>query len=148
MPAVANPAARHAPHLGRVLRAADVVETADGLHLCGAQCAQCGTRIFPASGVCPSCNSERMQPLVLAAEGTLYAFSTVHIAPAAWETPYTIGYVDLPEGVRVFGKVEGAAQLAPDARVSVRIEPAAGDAVAASPAAADGPRWQYWFAPL
>jgi uncharacterized OB-fold protein len=148
MPAVANPIARHASHLGRVLRASDVVETPDGLRLCGAECAQCGTRIFPAAGVCPSCNSEQMQRLVLAGEGTLYAFSTVHIAPAAWETPYTIGYVDLPENVRVFGKVAASVELKPDARVSVRIEPATVTAATAGTAAAGGPTWQYWFAPL
>lgn len=143
MSAVANPA-RHAPHLGRVLRASDVVETTDGLRLCGAECAQCATRIFPSAVVCPTCNSERMQRLVLGGEGTLYAFSTVHIAPAAWETPYTIGYVDLPEDVRVFGKVVASVELKPDARVSVRIEPAT---VTAGTVATGGPTWQYWFAP-
>jgi uncharacterized OB-fold protein len=148
MSATPHPVNRQPPHLGRVLHARDVVEVEDGIHLCGAQCAQCATRIFPAAPVCPACNSENMQPLPLANAGTLYAFSTVHIAPAAWETPYTIGYVDLPEGVRVFGKVEGAAQLAPDARVAVRIEPAAAAPGSAPSAAGGSPRWQYWFAPL
>ena len=140
-PASAVP--RFAPHAGRVLRSADVVGAPDGrLHLCAAECVGCSTRIFPAAPVCPTCNAEQMRPLMLSGKGTLYAYSTVHVAPAAWETPYTIGYVDLPEGVRVFGKVEGAAGLQPDATVQVRVE-LLPDAV---PGAAGS--FQYWFAPI
>jgi uncharacterized OB-fold protein len=40
--------------------------------------------------------------------GTLYSFSTVHVAPKGFPTPYVIGYVDLPEDVRLFGQIEGA----------------------------------------
>jgi uncharacterized OB-fold protein len=139
----ADAAQRRAPRAGRVLRSADVASAPDGrLHLCAAECAQCGTRIFPAAPVCPTCNAEQMRPLLLSGQGTLYAYSTVHVAPAAWETPYCIGYVDLPEGVRVFGKVEGAAGLKPDAMVQVRVEPLPD----AAPGAAGS--FQYWFAPI
>jgi uncharacterized OB-fold protein len=134
-------------HVGRSLRAADVTHDADGaLCLSGAECSTCGTRIFPAAPVCPSCNAEQMKPLPLAGSGTLYAYSTVHVAPAVWQVPYVIGYVDLPEGVRVFGKVAGtdgvAAGLAPDLTVRVHVEETA--AAEASPAA---PTYHYWFAP-
>jgi uncharacterized OB-fold protein len=147
MPIPAPAPVRNAPNIGRTLRAADVISGPDGsLHLCGAECPACGTRIFPAASVCPSCNADAMKPLPLGATGTLYAFSTVHVAPALWQVPYVIGYVDLPEGVRVFGKVAGTdgvdAGLAPDLPVRVCIEEA--DAVDASPAA---PTYHYWFAP-
>ena len=31
-----------------------------------------------------------------------------HVAPSGWKVPYIAGYVDLPEGVRVFAHVVGA----------------------------------------
>ena len=147
MPAPAPAPVRNAPRIGRPLRAADVIHGAAGeLHLSGAECTACGTRIFPAAPVCPSCNAEQLKPLPLGATGTLYAYSTVHVAPAVWQVPYVIGYVDLPEGVRVFGKVAGtdgvAAGLAPDLTVRVHVEEdAAADASAAAPT------YCYWFAP-
>lgn len=85
-----------------------------------------------------------MRPLPLAETGTLYAFSTVHVAPAIWETPYVIGYVDLPEGVRVFGKVDGSVPLKPDMTVRVHLEE---DADGAATDTGTGPRYRYWFAP-
>ncbi len=145
---LASPApVRNAPHVGRMLRAADVTHGPEGyLRLCGAECSACGTRIFPAAPVCPTCNAEQLKPLALGATGTLYACSTVHVAPAAWQVPYVIGYVDLPEGVRVFGKIVGTdgavAGLVPDLAVRVHVEETA--AADASPAA---PTYHYWFAP-
>jgi uncharacterized OB-fold protein len=143
MSSLAPAPVRNAPHIGRALRAADVTFGPDGsARLCGAECEACSTRIFPAAPVCPICNAERLKPLVLGSSGKLYAYSTVHVAPATWETPYVIGYVDLPEGVRVFGKVDGADGLQPDMTVQVRIEEDA--AAGTSPAT---PAWRYWFAP-
>ena len=157
MPATAPASVRNAPHVGRALRAADVTRAEDGeLHLSGAECSDCGTRIFPGAPVCPSCNGERMKPLPLGSSGTLYACSTVHVAPAVWQVPYVIGYVDLPEGVRVFGKIAGtdgvAAGLAPDITVRVHVEEAAvsdSNPADANPADANpaAPTYHYWFAP-
>ena len=88
MPAPAPAPVRNAPHIGRPLRAADVTQGEDGgLRLSGAECTACGTRIFPAAPVCPSCNAEQLKPLPLGATGTLYAYSTVYVAPAVWQVP-------------------------------------------------------------
>lgn len=143
MPNPAAAPASNSPTLGRTLRAADVTTGPGGeMRLRGAHCAACGTRIFPTATVCPQCNAEGLRPLELGATGVLYAYSTVHVARAAWETPYVIGYVDLPEGVRVFGKVDGSGALAPDMAVHVRVEE---DVNADSRSAA--PRYRYWFEP-
>ena len=40
-------------------------------------------------------------------EGVLYSWSVVYVAPKPWPTPYVIGYVDLPNGVRVFSHIGG-----------------------------------------
>ena len=76
--------------------------------LVGTICDDCGAKAFPPAEVCCECMSERMSELELSTRGNLYAFSVVHVAPAGWKVPYIAGYVDLPEGVRVFGHVVNA----------------------------------------
>jgi uncharacterized OB-fold protein len=56
-------------------------------------------------------------------KGVLYSWSVVHVAPKPWLTPYVIGYVDLPNGVRVFSHIGGEPEnLIPD--MAVHLEPA------------------------
>jgi uncharacterized OB-fold protein len=51
--------------------------------------------------------SEAIEPQAMPRIGTLYAFSTVHVAAKKWKKPMRIGYVDLPNGARVFTHLEG-----------------------------------------
>jgi benzoylsuccinyl-CoA thiolase BbsA subunit len=75
--------------------------------LIGGRCADCGARAFPKPPVCTGCMGETIVAEKLPRAGTLYAFSVVHIAPKKWKIPMCIGYVDLPDGVRVFTHLEG-----------------------------------------
>lgn len=78
-------------------------EQADGsMRLIGTECSDCGQRVFPPTPVCPECMSENVKDLTLSETGSLYSWSVVHAAPRDWKTPYVAGYVDMPEGVRVF----------------------------------------------
>ena len=115
------PKPRLAPHEGRLLEEREVIRDADGvLRLAAMTCGGCGTRVFPPSDTCPTCLGTCVAPLPLRGPGRLYSYTTVHIAPPQWETPYVLGYVDFPEGVRVFGKVRaGAQELAADMPVGV-----------------------------
>ena len=90
-----------------VLLAGDAMRVADdgNPRLVGIVCGNCGARAFPPAPVCSECMSEDVRELELSPEGSLYAFSVVHVAPAEWDTPYIAGYVDLPEGVRVFAHI-------------------------------------------
>lgn len=124
MPVVAPQATPLAPHEGRLLTPQEVVADALGvLHLCAMKCTACGFKVFPPSDTCPSCLATQLTRLPLGELGTLYSYTTVHIAPPGWQTPYVLGYVDFPEGVRVFGKVkvDSAATLQPDMKVAMRI---------------------------
>jgi benzoylsuccinyl-CoA thiolase BbsA subunit len=76
-------------------------------HLVGSACGDCGKRVFPPTDVCPDCMSENMRRLALSRRGTLYSWSVVHAAPRGWTLPFVAGYVDLPEGVRVFAHIVG-----------------------------------------
>ena len=87
----------------------DAVEIgADGRAvLIGGICKDCGNQVFPRAPVCCVCMSENIAPQPMPRVGTLYAFSTVHVAAKKWKKPMRVGYVDLPNGARVFTHLEG-----------------------------------------
>ena len=76
--------------------------------LVGCICKSCGNRMFPYAPVCPVCMSEDMAREPMPREGTVYSFTTVHVGPKTWQKPFTVGYVDLTNGVRVFSHLRGA----------------------------------------
>ena len=51
--------------------------------------------------------SEDIRTQPMPRTGTLYAFSTVHVAAKKWRKPMRIGYVDLQTGARVFTHLVG-----------------------------------------
>lgn len=94
-------------------------DSGDALALDGGECQSCRKRCFPAAAVCSGCGRVGPQDRVrLASQGTLYSFSEVHVGPPAFRRPYMVGYIDLDDGVRVFGQIdEDGTELAVDARV-------------------------------
>ena len=62
-------------------------------------CQACGFNNFPPADVCPKCWSEKAEQRDLSAQGVLYSYTTIGSADAL----QYVGYVDLPENVRVFG---------------------------------------------
>lgn len=112
------------PHEGRTLKASEVVVDAQGHPTLNAsRCRDCGWSVFPPSAVCPDCLSGNQQALHLSSSGKLYSYTQIHVAPPSWVVPYIIGYVDLPEGVRLFGKVDAKSMdaLKVDMPVKVRV---------------------------
>jgi uncharacterized OB-fold protein len=84
------------------------------------ECRACGKFAFPPHKICPDCGSDDQAAKKLSPEGKLYTYSEIHVAPKGFKTPYAVGYVDLPEGVRVFGQIEQrAADLTIGQTVSV-----------------------------
>ena len=84
-----------------------LTEGGPGFALLGQACESCGKSLFPKTGVCPACRSTQLKDCVMPTEGVLYSWSVVYVAPKPWPTPYVIGYVDLPNGVRVFSHIGG-----------------------------------------
>ena len=88
-------------------------ETAHGPRLLGSQCATCGTPYFPRSLVChnPDCREPRIEDAAFGPRGTLWSFAVQYYAPPAPVkydqpfVPFAIGVVDLPEGLRVLGRL-------------------------------------------
>jgi uncharacterized protein len=88
------------------------------LHLQGSRCPQCDDVRYPARTRCPNDLTET-EPTDLSDDGTLYTAVRVELAPQGFEPPYWVGYVDLPERVRVFAPL----------RYEVDEQPRGGDAV-------------------
>ncbi len=79
-----------------------------GGHLLGSRCRECGATFFPPRRICPRCMKEGiLDPLPLTPRGALYTYTVIRQAPPRYPVPYAVGYVDLPEGVRVFAQLEG-----------------------------------------
>lgn len=94
-----------------------VITGAAGVRLLGSRCRDCGARFFPTRQVCFACTGRKLEETLLGPEGRLYSYTTVHVAPERM-TPYTIGYVDLDEGVRVLAPIQARRdELRPDQRV-------------------------------
>ena len=70
--------------------------------LLASECIDCSLRVFPPASVCPECNGEEMAPLPLGNNGSLYSYTVIHQGPKWIKPPYMVGYIDMPEGVRIF----------------------------------------------
>jgi uncharacterized OB-fold protein len=88
-------------------------ETTDGARLLGSRCAGCGTCFFPRSAACrnPGCSDKRSENVELSPRGKLWSYTVQYYKPPPPArldepfTPYGIGLVDLPEGIRIMGMI-------------------------------------------
>jgi len=88
-------------------------QTAAGPRLLGSKCATCGTPYFPKTPVCrnPQCTASKIEDAELGPRGKLWSVAVQHYAPPAPVkydepfTPYAIGLVDLPEGLRLLSRL-------------------------------------------
>ena len=74
------------------------------------RCAEDGKLRFPPMPSCPHCGTPGGDEVEVAGEAQVYSWVTVHrpLTPAmADEVPYTIATVELPEGIRMVGRLEG-----------------------------------------
>ena len=77
-------------------------ESGEKPYLFGSRCKVCAQMSFPPRKVCSKCFSEEMESIPLSSRGKLYTYTIIGYPPPGLAAPYAIGYVDLPEGVRVF----------------------------------------------
>ncbi|HEM47688.1 MAG TPA: DNA-binding protein [Alphaproteobacteria bacterium] len=88
-------------------------ETAEGPRLLGSRCATCRTPYFPRSEAChnPDCAHSAMEDARFGPRGRLRSIALQNypppaptIAPEPYH-PYGVGLVDMPEGLRVIGRL-------------------------------------------
>lgn len=66
-----------------------------------------GSLAFPRRDVSLDGGLRDLEPVLFGPRGKLYSFATVHVSSTR-PTPYTIGYIDFDNGVRVLANVEAA----------------------------------------
>ena len=89
-------------------RPGELEVNADGTgHLLGSKCRSCGAHFYPVREACAGCLSDDLETVRFSPRGTVYTYTVVRQSTPAFEVPYVLGYVDLPEGVRVLGQIGG-----------------------------------------
>jgi benzoylsuccinyl-CoA thiolase BbsA subunit len=80
-------------------------------YLKGYKCKNCGELWFPKFVPCPNpdCWSEDMEVVPLSRRGKIYSVTDVYIGQPTMKEymPIAMGYVDLPENIRVFAQLDG-----------------------------------------
>lgn len=70
------------------------------------KCQSCGQIFFPKAIFCLNCSNKDMAELKLSRRGKLYAYTIGRMDSMYFKAPYAIGYIDMPEGVRVFAPLK------------------------------------------
>ncbi|MBU2552015.1 MAG: OB-fold domain-containing protein [Proteobacteria bacterium] len=71
----------------------------------GFTCDSCGKTTFPVYELCPFCSSEHGKKAPLSKVGTLFSYTVTRVPVGFYKPPIVAGYIDLPEGVRIFGQI-------------------------------------------
>lgn len=101
-----------------VFRAGVMQKGPDGLRLLGSYCPSCERIHFPRTKICLVCLAANVEHRELSQEGELECFTTVHMPAANIDPPYMVGYVRLPEGLRIFAPIRANGR---DLRVGMRM---------------------------
>ncbi len=91
----------------RVLVREGLFTDGDPPALLAGRCTMCRNVLFPRADACTYCASEDPEPIELAANGVLWAWTAVTAPPPGYEgeVPFGVGVVELPEGVRVITRL-------------------------------------------
>jgi uncharacterized protein len=82
------------------------IDTIDNQFLAGVKCTNCNRLFFPRKRVCNDCLTiDQMEEVPLSSKGELYSYAISWRGPVGFVAPYVIGWVDLPEGVRLFSMI-------------------------------------------
>jgi uncharacterized OB-fold protein len=84
----------------------DERSTGGSLQLIGCECTACGELFFgqQALGFCSYCQSKALKQIRLSPRGVIYSHTVVMQRPPGYyqgPVPYAMGFVELPEGLRV-----------------------------------------------
>lgn len=100
-----------------------------GRSLTGSRCPHFATVAFPPARGCRSCGRSSKETIELGGRGTVWGFtvqrfapkSPPYVVPAGGFVPFAVGYVELPEGVKVEAVLDCTdfAELAGDAEVTL-----------------------------
>lgn len=87
---------------------------AESPQLIASRCGGCSELTFPAQDACPACTRRGGEEVLLSRRGVLWSFTIQRFPPPPpFEgeqdrekyVPFGVGYVELPEGIRVEGRL-------------------------------------------
>ena len=75
--------------------------------LMAATCNECGTVLLPPKPMCTKCLSTNLKWIELEGAGKLLSYTIIHVAPEQFQsiTPYSVGIVELQNGLRLPGMI-------------------------------------------
>lgn len=78
--------------------------------LMGGKCQKCGKVHLPPRPLCDKCFSRGFEWVELPETGELLTYTVIHVAPPQFEsmTPYTVGIVQIEDGLRIPGIIREA----------------------------------------
>lgn len=98
-------------------------ETGQGIGLIGSKCRSCGKVYFPKKTVCPSCwEKDNMETVPLSRKGRLVVWAADERDMMGVGYPHICGYVDLPEGIRLFSLLSGVGTVEDEAKLKKGME--------------------------
>ena len=76
-------------------------------HLMAAKCNECGTALLPPKPMCTKCLSTNLKWIELDGAGKLLSYTVIYVAPEQFQdmAPYTVGIVELQNGLRLPGMI-------------------------------------------
>ena len=71
------------------------------------ECPACQKKFFPPRLICPECQNKELVKTKLAEKGKLISFTIIRVPPQQFvdQAPYTVGIVELEDGVRITGQI-------------------------------------------
>jgi len=89
--------------------------------LMGVRCSQCHKIFLPPRPICTECHSDEMEWIELSGQGTLMAFTSIHVAPTFIveqgfdrDNPYCAGIVKTEEGGQISARILGVDAKSPE----------------------------------
>lgn len=73
--------------------------------LIGSRCDTCDKVFFPKKKVCPECFDGKLNQVLLSKNGKLHTYSLSLMGPADMVKPYVMGFIDLPEGIKLYSLI-------------------------------------------
>jgi len=113
--------------------------------LLGAKCRKCGKVHLPPRPMCDNCLSKDFDWINLPDKGKLLTYTIIHIAPTQFQAiaPYAMGIVELGEGLKLPGMIQGT--TLDKIRVGMDLKIEFGTSASVQP----WPQWpKYSFKPL
>ncbi|WP_084783320.1 Zn-ribbon domain-containing OB-fold protein [Bacillus dakarensis] len=77
------------------------------------QCSNCKKEYVQKKWICSTCKGTEFHLRNIPGEGTVFSHTTIHISSKEFAelTPYTIALVQLPNGLRITGRISGRVEI-------------------------------------